>query len=100
FAYTTSLAPALIFLLIHGAAIGVAQTITAAMVQVLTPPEYQGRVAGLYVMTYNVTPVGILVFGAIAEASGVPFGIWASGVSMAAIVVLLTVVRPKLRQLQ
>ncbi len=100
FAYTRSLPLALSFLLVHGAALGVAQTITAAMAQVLTPPEYQGRVASIYLMTWNLTPVGILTFGAVAQAQGVPFGIWASGLSMVAAVAVLAVARPALRRVR
>ena len=99
FAYSQTLAPAFTFLLVYGAATGVAVTLTSALVQVLTPQQYQGRVASIYMTTWNITPVGILVFGALAQGYGVSFGIWASGIAMTAITILLVLARPTLRQL-
>lgn len=100
FAYTTTLPLALTFLLVYGAATGVAQTLTSTLVQVLTPSNYQGRVASIYMTTWNVTPVGIMAFGAVAQSTNVAFGIWASGMSCIAITTLLLASRPTLRRLR
>lgn len=100
FAYTTTLPLALTFLLVYGAATGVAQTLTSTLVQVLTPSNYQGRVASIYMTTWNVTPIGIMAFGAVAQSTNVAFGIWASGISCIAITAILLASRPTLRNLR
>ncbi len=99
-AYTQDLRVALALLLFMGAASGVAATLEAALVQVLTPPEFQGRVASIYMMTWNFQPLGVLTFGALGEIYGVPFAIWAAGLAMAALTLVLAAVRPALRQLR
>ncbi len=93
-AYTQNIQAALLFLLIMGAAGGVHLTLTQALVQVLTPLEYQGRTASIYILTWNLQPAGIILFGAVAELYGVPSAIWLAGWAMTAAVVLLAVLRP------
>lgn len=99
-AYTQETNVAIILLALNGAAAGVAATLQSSLVQVLTPAEYQGRVASIYVLTWNLQPIGIILFGGIAETRGVPFAIWCAGLSMTAAVTLLAITRPALRRLE
>lgn len=99
-AYTQETSVAIVLLALNGAAAGIAATLQSALVQVLTPAEYQGRVASIYVLTWNLQPIGIILFGAIAETRGVPFAIWCAGLSMTVSVALLAVTRPALRKLK
>ena len=99
-AYTQSLTIALVFLLVYGATSGVAQTLIQSLSQVLTPGEYQGRVASVGTMTWNVQPIGVLFFGFLAESAGVPVAIWAAGLTMMVATALLALLRPALRNLR
>ncbi len=45
---------------------------SSAIVQSIVPDEYRGRVSGLYVLTWGVTPVGGLMAGALAQNLGAP----------------------------
>ena len=99
-AYTESFQVALLFLLVMGAVSGIEATLTQSLVQVLTPPEYQGRVASIFMLTWNFQPIGIILFGGIAQTQGVPFAFWLSGLAMAGAVLLLAIVRPKLARLK
>jgi MFS family permease len=99
-AYTQNLYVALAFLLASGAATGVGMTLNQSLVQVLTPPDYQGRVASIFMLTWNFQPIGIILFGAVAESQGVPFAFWAAGLGMAAGTTLLAVTRPALVRLR
>lgn len=99
-AYTQSLEIALLFLLFSGAASGVAATLQQALVQVLTPREYQGRVASVYTMTWNVQPVAVIIFGFVAESAGVPTAIWLAGAALMISTVALGALGGTLRRLQ
>lgn len=95
-AYTQSIPVAMVFLLVVGMAIGVEATLTQSLVQVLTPPEYQGRVASIFMLTWNLQPIGIILFGFVAEQYSVPYAYWAAGLSMAAGATALAILRPAL----
>ena len=62
--------------------------------------EFQGRVASIYMLTWNLQPIGIMLFGTVAQLQGVPFAIWSAGLSMVAITMLLALTRPRLRRLR
>lgn len=95
-AYTQSVAVAMAFLLVVGMAIGVQSTLAQSLVQVLTPSEYQGRVASIFMLTWNLQPFGVILFGFVAEQSTVPYAYWAAGLSMAAATSALAILRPAL----
>ncbi len=99
-AYTGDLGVALFWLLLFGASEGVTATLTQALVQVLTAKELQARVASVYMLTWNFQPVGILVFGGIAQARGVPFAIWSAGLAMTSATAVLVALFPSLRRLR
>ncbi len=98
--YTQSLEVALFFLLLNGATSGVAATLQQALVQVLTPREYQGRVASVYTMTWNVQPIAVIVFGFVAESAGVPTAIWLAGAALMVSTIVLGAMGGTLRRLK
>lgn len=99
-AYTQSLEVALFFLLLNGATSGVAATLQQALVQVLTPREYQGRVASVYTMTWNVQPIAVIFFGFVAESAGVPTAIWLAGAALMLSTIVLGAMGGTLRRLK
>jgi MFS family permease len=47
-------------------------TLTTASIQSIVRDEYRGRVAGLYMLTWGMLPIGSLVAGGIAQRFGAP----------------------------
>jgi hypothetical protein len=57
----------------------------------------QGRVMGVYQMTWNVQIVGSLTVGALADAIGAPRALALAGLVTAVAVAVLLALRPGLR---
>jgi hypothetical protein len=55
------------------------QTMNHTIIQTITPDEYRGRVMGLQMMDHGLTPLGTLIFGAIAEVYGVQAAMMIAG---------------------
>ena len=55
------------------------QTMNQTIIQTITPDEYRGRVMGLHMMDHGLTPLGTLIFGAIAEIYGVRSAMFIAG---------------------
>ena len=55
------------------------QTMNHTIIQTITPDEYRGRVMGLQMMDHGLTPLGTLIFGAVAEVYGVSTAMLAAG---------------------
>jgi predicted MFS family arabinose efflux permease len=55
------------------------QTMNHTIIQTITPDEYRGRVMGLQMMDHGLTPLGTLIFGAIAEVYGVSTAMMIAG---------------------
>lgn len=54
-------------------------TVSQTVIQTITSDEYRGRMMGLYMMDHALTPLGSLIFGAIAEVFGVSTAIMFAG---------------------
>jgi MFS transporter, DHA1 family, staphyloferrin A biosynthesis exporter len=68
------------------------QTMNHTIIQTITPDEYRGRVMGLQMMDHGLTPLGTLIFGAVAEWYGVSSAMLLAG-SCALVVVIFILVR-------
>jgi MFS family permease len=83
--------------------IGVAQAIYLAtnntLVQLAVPDALQGRVMSVYMTTWGLMPLGALPQGVLADWFGAPVVLAGAGLLSAAIVVLMAVRNPALRQL-
>ncbi len=55
------------------------QTMNHTLIQTITPDEYRGRVMGLQMTDHGLTPLGTLIFGAIAEIYGVATAMFIAG---------------------
>ncbi|MGD9893429.1 MAG: MFS transporter [Dehalococcoidia bacterium] len=69
----------------------------SSLVQSQTPREMQGRVMGVYQMTWNAQFFGALAVGAFADAVGAPSALALAGLISAGVIGLLLTVRPALR---
>ena len=65
--------------------------------QTITPDEYRGRVMGLHAMDHGLTPLGSLLFGAVAEFYGVSTAIFIAGVCALSLVLLILARFPTIR---
>lgn len=68
-----------------------------SLVQSQTPREMQGRVMGVYQMTWNAQFAGALLVGAFADAAGAPGALAVAALVSAGAIGLLLAARPALR---
>jgi MFS family permease len=79
FAASPWLPLALVFLALAGATSSVYTTLNGTIIQELSPDEYRGRVASVYMMTWGMMPLGAVPAGAIAEVWGAPTAVFIGG---------------------
>ena len=59
----------------------------------------RGRVMSICMMTFGLTPLSVVPFGALAERIGTPNALGISGLVLAAFAFIFAVVRPELRSI-
>lgn len=94
FAASPGYLPSLALLVAAGAAIAVVTVVTTTAVQQRTPPAMQGRVMGVYQVTWELQVAGALGIGALADLLGAPMALGLAGLAGAAAAVALGVLRP------
>jgi MFS family permease len=91
--------PLSLMLLVVVGALGSAYSVgNSSALQTRTPREMQGRVMGVYQITWNAQFFGALLIGALADAAGAPFALVLAGLLTAAAVLALLALRPSLRR--
>jgi MFS family permease len=91
--------PLSLMLLVVVGALGSAYSVgNSSALQTRTPREMQGRVMGVYQITWNAQFFGALLVGALADAAGAPFALALAGCLTAAAVLALFALRPSLRR--
>lgn len=100
FAISPSPVLAAALLVLTGACNQVYQTINTALLQIIVPSQYRGRVFGVHQMDRGFIPVGSFAAGALAEALTAPVGSSLMGGTLAlfGIAALLTV--PRMRRME
>ena len=88
----------LLVLVAVGAAGSMCSVANSSLIQARTPREMQGRVMGVYQMTWNAQFLGALMIGSLADAVGAPTALATAGLVSAALVAALLVLRPALRR--
>ena len=73
------------------------QTMNHTIIQTITPDEYRGRVMGLQMMDHGLTPLGTLIFGAVAEVYGVSTAMLIAGLCGLVAVTFILVRFPAIR---
>jgi predicted MFS family arabinose efflux permease len=84
FAISPHIAPALVALAIGDIAIMLAMTVNASITQEMVPDQVRGRVMALGMMSFGLTPLGVLPAGAAARAFGVQATVAAGGLLLIA----------------
>jgi MFS family permease len=70
------------------------------LMQVYSSPEMRGRMMSLVVMTFGLTPISALPFGAIAEKIGTPNALGLSGVLLCVTITIFGIAYPKFRKIE
>lgn len=97
FAISRSYLLSLGVLVLVGAVGAIYSVINSTVVQARTPREMQGRVMGVYQMTWNVNLPGSVLIGALADETNAPFALAVAGAVTVLAVGLLLAWRPSLR---
>jgi predicted MFS family arabinose efflux permease len=74
------------------------QTMNQTIIQTITPDDYRGRVMGLMLMNNGLTPLGTLIFGAVAEVYGVSTAMMTAGLCGLVTVIFILVRFPAIRR--
>ncbi len=74
----------LAFIFVVGMSSAAYDTTMSTLLQSIVPDEMRGRVMGLYVLTWSMTPLGSFQAGAVASLLGVPFAVGLGGAVIAA----------------
>lgn len=93
FALSRSYPLSLALLVCVGGAGAVYSVMNSTLVQALTPREMQGRVMGVYQLTWNVQLFGALLIGALADAWGGPAALVLGGTISAVSVLVVMALR-------
>ncbi len=97
FSRTHTFLAAFLWLLVVFAGFVVAYALTNTMLQIISPPEFRGRVMGFYnAATMGLGPIGSLQAGAIAQAYGTRFELTLSGIICLVYFSLLLIFLPRL----
>ncbi len=75
-------------------------TIINAMLLIIVPDEYRGRVLGVYGLTWSLMPLGAAVMGFIAEFAGAPAAVLLGGGLVFVMAVIVAIAFPRARQAQ
>ena len=61
--------------------------------------EHRGRVMGIYMLNFGLTPIGAIPLGILAEATDIRVSFAVAGCILAASVILTWVLTPRIRRL-
>jgi predicted MFS family arabinose efflux permease len=100
FAKSTSYSTALILLFLTGVFMATHTSLHMTLMQVYSSPEMRGRMMSLVVMTFGLTPISALPFGALAEKVGTHNALCLSGILLSMSIIVLAVVYPKFRLIE
>ena len=96
---TQSFIQAFLLLIILGATMVGALSLTNSTLQATSPPEFRGRIMSMYnLAVIGLSPLGSLQAGALAEALGVRFALTLGGSVCLAYFLLLLIFLPRIRR--
>ncbi len=91
--------PSLLILALTGAFGTAFSALNQALMLMITPPEMRGRVAGLFMMTFGLQPLGAMPIGMLIDVAGAPPVIACFGGATLAFLVFATMFMPRIRSL-
>ncbi len=99
FSQATSFAVAVPYLLAVGLLSSLFMSLNMTLFQVYAAREMRGRVMSIGMMTFGLTPLSALPFGALAESIGTPDALMVSGLLLTAGSLILIIALPNLRRI-
>ncbi|MCY4475592.1 MAG: MFS transporter [Chloroflexi bacterium] len=75
------------------------RSLNAAMLMEQADEEHRGRVMGIYMLNFGLTPIGAIPLGILAEATDIRVAFAVAGCVLAAAVLLTWVLTPRIRRL-
>ena len=99
FSQATSFAVAVPYLLAVGLLSSLFMSLNMTLFQVYAAREMRGRVMSIGMMTFGLTPLSALPFGALAESIGTPDALMVSGLLLTAGSLILIIALPTLRRI-
>ncbi|MGH2583538.1 MAG: hypothetical protein ACRDJE_01345, partial [Dehalococcoidia bacterium] len=94
FAVSRSYPVSLLLLGVAGATNTLSSIACSSGIQQRTPDSMQGRVMGVYQVTWEMQVIGALTVGALADATGAPFALALAGLASAGVIAALVAMRP------
>jgi MFS family permease len=91
--------PSLVILALTGAFGTAFSALNQALMLMITPPEMRGRVAGLFMMTFGLQPLGAMPIGMLIDVAGAPPVIACFGGATLVFLVFATMLMPRIRNL-
>jgi MFS family permease len=70
-----------------------------ALMLTITPPEMRGRVAGLFMTTFGLQPLGAMPIGMLIDATSAPLTIGCFGGATLVFFIIVTMFMPRIRSL-
>ena len=98
FAFSTSIVPAMFFLVIVGFMTDGYFTINRILVMLETDREFYGRVVSIYMMTWSLMPLALVPMGVLVDSVGAPVTIGVAGIILAAFIAGVTIFSPHVRR--
>ena len=91
--------PSLVILALTGAFGTAFMTLNQALMMIITPPEMRGRVAGLFMTTFGLMPLGAMPIGILIDATSAPLTIGCFGGATLVFFIIATMFMPRIRSL-
>jgi MFS family permease len=91
---------ALVLLVLIGICFNAYTTTSNTVIQMNIENEYRGRMTSLYSMVMGFYPLGSLILGALAEASGAPLALSAAGGCLAFFMLMIAFTTRRIRRLE
>jgi MFS family permease len=98
-AATTGFVASLVVLLLVTVCGAGAQTLAASLLQREAPDHLQGRVMSVTLLTWGVSPIGLLLVGALADLGGAPFAVTVAATISLASALVIVLFAPGVRRL-
>ncbi len=91
--------PSLVILALTGAFGTAFMALTQALMLIIAPPEMRGRVAGLFMTTFGLQPLGAMPIGILIDATSAPPVIACFGGATLVFFIIVTMFMPRIRSL-
>jgi MFS family permease len=98
FAFSTSIYPALFFLVIVGFMTDGYFTINRILVMLETDREFYGRVVSIYMMTWSLMPLALVPMGELVDHIGAPITVGVAAILLSLIIGGITMFSPHIRR--